>query len=629
MGKPFKNELGKLRDTLQWVDQQDIELLHDFLCNDSVRPLISVGSGGSYSVCYYSSLLYKEFCGMATQTTPLALQTATNNENKGSKILFVSASGNNKDILQAVKKGIMTEDVKTASLCTSKRNKISQYVADVAHHTSCHYSLAYKDGYLATNSLLAFFGLLYRSYKPDVRLAKEIQINSYPYELRGDKQLVDFDYFVVLYSRYSEAVAYDIESKLSEAGLGAVLVSDYRNFGHGRHNWLDKKGEKTCVLAIVTPSDKLLAQKTIECFPKDIPVLKIETKISGVKGTIDLLWKSFYFVADLGAVRGIDPGCPGVPDYGTELYRLSYLKLIDGIYRKDKVDRKAVAILRKLNCATSEIVSVDLWSVYSSGYEKFVKRLKEAVFEAIVFDYDGTLSSSDKKSRYANIMDVNVKNALIRLLKAGISMAVVTGRGKSIAKILNQNLSDFKSQIYVGYYNGACVCPLTDDSELKKFKDNKIGKQLLSLKDNLLAKCEWIEVGNLEERNCQLTITTRTHIREIASICREIILSQRLDTLQVWESSHSLDVVVRPVADKRNIMKIFPDSKVLCIGDSGDLFGNDFQLLSTPFSLSVDKTSLDPDSCWNLAPEGVRGVEAALWYLSKIVLKNNVFKMKL
>ena len=33
----------------------------------------------------------------------------------------------------------------------------------------------------------------------------------------------------------------------------------------------------------------------------------------------------------------------------------------------------------------------------------------------------------------------------------------------------------------------------------------------------------------------------------------------------------------------------------LCIGDRGQWPGNDFELLSTPFSLSVDEISNDPD----------------------------------
>ena len=112
-------------------------------------------------------------------------------------------------------------------------------------------------------------------------------------------------------------------------------------------------------------------------------------------------------------------------------------------------------------------------------------------------------------------------------------------------------------------------------------------------------------------------------------LCKETILSQGLENICVWQSSHSMDVVVKSVADKRNILEWLGDTNALCIGDRGDVEGNDFQLLSTPYALSVYRTSADPDTCWNLAPNGIRGVEATLWYLSKIVLESNMFKLKL
>lgn len=58
-----------------------------------------------------------------------------------------------------------------------------------------------------------------------------------------------------------------------------------------------------------------------------------------------------------------------------------------------------------------------------------------------------------------------------------------------------------------------------------------------------------------------------------------------------------------------------PDSRILCIGDKGRWPGNDFDLLSEPFSLSVDEVSSDPVTCWNLAPAGYRGIQATLYYL--------------
>ena len=628
MGKPFDKELRKLCDTLRWVDRQDVTELREFICANPSRPLVSVGSGGSYSACYYSSLLYREYCGHATPATPLMVQMAPRQEYCGSKILYISASGNNKDIIRSVKKGRILDHVSTASLCTTKRNKISLYEEDNPKHSSCHFALSYKDGFLATNSLLSFFGLLYRAYNPSVRLANIISINENYNPVKDIiVPITSFDYFIILFSRYSEPVAVDIESKLSEAGLGGGILSDYRNFGHGRHNWLDKRGERTCLISLITPQDKFLAEKTFSCMPDNISILKIETRITGANGTIDLLWKAFYLIAQIGKAQGIDPGRPGVPDYGTDLYHLNYAKLINQSSEQSNIRNQA--ILRKIHYSSLEIIPTNLWRIYAGKYDEFINRMKSTSFGAIAFDYDGTLSSSDEKSRNKGQLPPDVKKSLERLLKAGIQVAIVTGRGKSIAKMLMKEFADYSSLIYVGYYNGACVCRLEDEKSIIYFRNGDIDSQLASLKNDLLYKCSWVQENEIEERNCQLTITTHKHRDLVSKLCNEIILSNGYDALQVWESSHSLDVVVRAKADKRNILKMFPNTNVLFIGDSGDLKGNDFQMLSTPYSLSVDKISIDPDSCWNIVPEGYSGVRATLWYLSKLVVKNNAFRIKL
>ena len=629
MGKPFKNELKELKQTLNWIDNQDVIQLHDFLCGDPYKPLISIGSGGSYSACHYSTLLYREYCGMATQLTPLAVQSATPNELYETKMLYISASGNNKDILQSLKIGVGAERTEVASLCATTHNKISKLSEKRWHHLLCHYDFPNKDGFLATNSLYAFMGLMYRAYHPTYQIAQSISLLEIPYYfIQGEKSLNDFDYFVVLYGRYGEPIACDLESKFSEAGLGAVLLSDYRNFGHGRHNWIDKQGEKTCVITIITPSDRLLVSKTVDCLPDTIPVLSIETSLNGTEGTLDLLWRSFYLVSSIGEARNIDPGKPGVPDYGTDLYNLNYVKLVKNA-KKCEENTKIKAILRKSNISSYEAIPTEIWDLYSAKYDEFIKKIKTTKFGAIVFDYDGTLSSDDASARYSNQLEPAIKHALIRLLDGGIRIAIVTGRGKSIGDIFNNEFAEYSHQIYIGYYNGGFICPMQETKDLAVFREKPLNTQLRILEDELLRKCNWIRKETIEERNCQLTIKANCYPELLAMLCREIIMSKGLSNIQVWQSSHSIDVVVKAIADKRNIIEWLGGANVLCIGDCGDIYGNDFQLLSTQYSLSVDKTSADPDTCWNLAPDGIRGVEATLWYLSRVVILNNMFKIKL
>jgi hypothetical protein len=86
--------------------------------------------------------------------------------------------------------------------------------------------------------------------------------------------------------------------------------------------------------------------------------------------------------------------------------------------------------------------------------------------------------------------------------------------------------------------------------------------------------------------------------------------------------------VVHGDVDKRNI-KLYLDDNILFIGDSGSLSGNDYQMLSELYSLSVDKVSFNPDSCWFLAPPNLMGYKATLFYLSCFLLNNGFFRVKI
>ena len=54
MGKPFKGELKKLSETIQWAEKQDVTRLSKYLFEvDRHIPLVCIGSGGSLSACHY------------------------------------------------------------------------------------------------------------------------------------------------------------------------------------------------------------------------------------------------------------------------------------------------------------------------------------------------------------------------------------------------------------------------------------------------------------------------------------------------------------------------------------------------------------------------------------------------
>lgn len=619
MGKPFKGELKKLSETILWAEQQDVTRLARFLFTENKQiPLVCIGSGGSFSACHYAAQLYQQFNGvLALAMTPLQLMFAGHNIIRSSKLLFLSASGKNKDILNAIKYGVKYNETGMMSLTLRKNNPTERLLEQYPKvERWCENIPSEKDGFLATNSLLATFTLLCKAACATMSQDSKFKLSDMQLET-FNLNLSIIQNFIVLYGAKGEPVAWDIESKLTEAALGSALLSDYRNFGHGRHHWFDKRSENSCIIALVTPIDRELAYKTIRCLPKSVPAIYIETELDGPQASIDLLLKAFRFINDLGEARSIDPGKPGVPEYGRILYNLNYFKLTNRILPEERT--LDVAVLRKLGVAGRE--NTMLWGYYSEACLRFVRQLNRGKFTTIVFDYDGTLSASDRKSRFTNELCDKIKDALMPLLENGVQIVVATGRGKSVGESFQKSINQkYWPQIKVGYYNAACLLALGEEDKLEAWKKQPIDIELTALKEELKLRLPKGCVDyKFEERNLQLSIVgemTQTESQLVYETCREIIWDKQMKGIRIWRSSHSMDIVVYREASKLQVIK--DPEYTLCIGDYGILEGNDYEMLTSKYSLSVDQVSKNAESCWNIAPPGIKGIDATLFYLSRM-----------
>lgn len=627
MGKPFNKELSNLRESVSYINQAPIENLKQFIMSNASYNMICIGSGGSLSACYYVAMLYKKNFGLAVAYTPLIFQDCDNEIIKNCKLLFISSSGRNNDIRYAFKRGLKNASI-IANICMKYSNPLADMCKEHCVNTSYNYNLPCgKDGFLATNSLLAVYCLAYRCFYGDIDVN-----NLFSFDI-GSSVRCDFDIakirnFIVLYGGLEEPVAIDIESKMSEAALGAVLISDYRNFAHGRHQWFDKKGEDSCVVALVTSVDADICKKTISLLPDDIPVMFIRSSLDGPLATIQLLIKSFYFIEKVGKTRGIDPGRPGVPEYGHKLYNLNFAKVIG---RKTNADLKDMAICKKCGCKTMSVADEKVYTFYANALDKFLNKLSKESFCAIAFDYDGTLCK--RKDRYKKELDPSVNKALEKILEHGVHIKIATGRGDSVKEVFKTLSEKYPSLITIGYYNGMIVkrCEVDIKSEMEECKE--LSSDLQCIFDELM-HYEGYDIGENESKKvrikkyrCQLTIISEMYFEEMYELCSEIVKRKNLTSVNIWKSTHSMDIVCKNVVNKCNVLN--EDGSVLCIGDCGNVDGNDFELLSTPFSLSVDKVSKDMDSCWYLCPDGISGIEATLFYLRHIIFRNGAFKIKL
>ena len=291
--------------------------------------------------------------------------------------------------------------------------------------------------------------------------------------------------------------------------------------------------------------------------------------------------------------------------------------------QSDLPPREAIAIARKrgapLNPGTRR-EDVDLWR---RAYQAFSAKLRRARFRAIVFDYDGTLC--DHRDRYCGLCS-EMADGLERLLRAGILVGIATGRGRSVRSALCTRIGErFWSNVIIGYYNGAYLQPLT--GAVPQEATDEPCQALAGLAVALRADPRLSSLAECSFRRTQITVEPKTPVLGVTAwdTAQQLVHAQdECHGVTVVRSGHSVDILAPGVTKKavvREMERLLGGTTmgpVLCIGDRGRWPGNDFALLQAPYSLSVDEVSQDPQTCWNLAPPGFRGVQATLEYLRSL-----------
>ena len=267
------------------------------------------------------------------------------------------------------------------------------------------------DGFLATNSLLAFAVLIARAYSIEFRSddfeAGVLDIGLVD-RFSGDSGLTRWrsameplwsrETTVVLHGSTTKCAAIDLELKFTEAALGHLQIADYRNFAHGRHHWLAKRGQDSGVLAITAPDDRDVAEKTLALIPENVPVARIDFEGDYMEASLGAIVMSLHVAGWAGSARGIDPGRPGVPEFGRRLYNLLLPKGATTLAHSTLSASDVVAIERKAGLSIDRLVERGDLTLWCSALRDFKKALSDTVFGAVVLDYDGTIV--DTRARF-------------------------------------------------------------------------------------------------------------------------------------------------------------------------------------------------------------------------------------
>ena len=641
MAKPYASEMSLLADTFSWAMATDITLLRKAVKTAGLSPLLAIGSGGSLTAAQALASIHRRCTGyLAGVATPL--EAVAEHLAPGAATWLLSARGSNVDILAAFRALVAREPRQLGVLC----GRSSSALANAARDHGFTDLLLYepptgKDGFLATNSLLAFVALLTRAY------VSEFEDSSSDFDSQGSEihsLLLDERRWnewrssaavlwprnttLVLYGSATRIGALDLESKFTEAAVGNLQIADFRNFAHGRHQWLAKHADVSGVLAFVSSADQVLAERTLALIPEEVPQVRLFIDGPPETALLVSLIAALRITGWAGEARGIDPGRPGVPEFGRKLYHLALPKEPPRRSRLTINDNNAIAIERKSGLSLSRLIMRGKLDWWRTALGRFYIRLAETSFAGIALDYDGTVV--DTRDRHLPPRS-NIVEELIRIARSGARLAIATGRGASVKRDLRKVLPpDLWQYVIVGYYNGAEIATLANDHAPDG--GEQVCDSLATVAAALREQSELVEFAVQTDRQFQITLEARRPTPEgrLWDLAQQTVLMTGDRNVTITRSSHSIDILAAGVS-KLNVLKhlreSIGDAPVLTVGDRGRWPGNDYELLKEPFALSVDEISVDPNTCWNLAPRGQRGVAATLCYLKALIAADTKLRL--
>lgn len=624
-------ELEQLSRSYEAALHADIDRLKVAIASTAESSLIGVGSGGSYTVASLLCNLHESYTGRVSRpSTPLEL-ICNPTLAASSPVFLISAEGKNPDIVEALERARRYSSRSIHVLTNRNACPLMEHVRELPEVTPHVFELANKDGYLATNSLLLDAVVIARAYGALDRASdqlpdtlEQLHVGDMTIEawLEGTRGFVHEAVrrrgLLVVFSPLLRPVAADLESKLSESALLYCQLADLRSFAHGRHLWLAERPADCAILALIEPGLEKLWERTHELLPDSVPVCCMPLAAARPRDLLAGLVAQMHLVSLIARELQKDPAKPDVPPFGRELYYVDLPAFIPG--PQDPGPRGEQS--------KYEVLGARWPSAGNSGsmrraLEGFEAALEQQSFRAIIFDYDGTLSSSQRRDAPPS---QPVVEHLQRLLRGGVTIGVASGRGNSIQDHLRSALpEELWSNVQLGLYNGGWIGSLGTD-----VVKHPITNEFLSHVQRLLHRLKdlGVPIDNIRPtfpHQISVRFKEGVNAESMWFVVADALRQAGLDLSTVVRSKHSVDVLAANVnkshlvADVVQTRKVDP-YEVVTMGDQGAWPGNDASLLEHRYSLSVDQPSRRLDRGWKLAPHQKRDVDATLWYLERAVI---------
>lgn len=610
MGKTYREEMRQLPATMEWAAEQKIELLRRAVQLHGDRGLLAIGSGGSFTAAAFAAAMHLHVYGRPSQAiTPLECHQLPGSAASLAAGLLLSAEGKNPDILAAAQQ-LQLRGVPAIGLTLRDSSPLVELCnATGAASLDVHEMPWGKDGYLATNSLLATLIMLWRAYTADDEFQRGFKAlqqwyTTFPEQLQAAMQgVAPTSRALILHGVAGRIAAVDLESKLTEGALAFGQLCNFRQFAHGRHLQLDVPADPITIASFSTKNDPL-ARATLGRIPaQGARIIDIELPALGHAATEIAGVLAAFLLTHEWAGEQRDPGRPDVPPFGRDIHFLDVARLV----QEPLPPSPAISRKRAADATAAQVIS-------AGG--RYIDRLAAARFKALVCDFDGTFC--DTVRRFEGL-DVQIGNELTRLARAGLHLAFATGRGAKLAKELRKKLpQDIWPHITLGCYSGSLIFRLDQEPGPSCSEPllSELSDWLAVTRAKPCAVSPNIDVGQLSLRG----VPSSDKVRLMAAI-NEWVAMKGLTGWRTFCSAHSVDVitanagknlVVDAVCEQFNLD---PTTQLLRIGDAGDFGGNDYELLACGLALSVDTVPPGWNQCWNLLPRVLSGVRGTEYYL--------------
>lgn len=605
----FAEKIDGLSGTLDLLRSWDAGSVANAIGHGRHRRAVAIGSGGSAVVAtFFARCRETLLCRETSVLTPLAFSVGNIDLSEVDVWLF-SASGDNGDVRAAVAAARTRGAASIELLTRDADGRAARELASLPQGRVHLFPVAdAKDGFLATHSLAGSLGALLlgcdaASTDPvGARLLDEF-IKRVNQETGPDARrrviselacMRADDVLIVIADPQLSTVAELIETSAWEASFCPVQVTDMRNLAHGRHSWLHHRGGNTVLLALTGVETSELWRRIQERLPQDIRYLVRDHgdcgRFHNAVGAITALG----LVEAMGMAVGIDPGKPGIAEFGRELYEDEGLLELVGTLGPAVIHKRS-AVLGRDDPDRSEECLRQL-------EQDRLAAIDGATIGGIVLDYDGTIVASDRRLEQP---DQSIVDELVRLYEAGVRIAIATGRGGSAAEMLRFVLPQkMHADVAVGYYNGAYVRSLAVDI---RREPPEVDPAIAAVADWIRGGTHLVDPDGLRDSGVQASVRT-VALLDLDSFLTDLGKHEEIASgrLRAVRSGHSVDIV-SSVTTKLAVVEwvclgLAADHVVLRLGDSGEAGGNDNELLRGSYGLSVGRVCGHRDGVW--APFG-------------------------